>query len=78
MLSPNHPLARHVRRTVTRILEANNLGRLKSPTMAVAPWSDASLFAGSGKKEWELMVVKDDQIVNAMASFGVSVRTITL
>lgn len=25
---------------------------------------------GSGGREWQLMVVKDDKMVNAMASFG--------
>lgn len=49
---------------------------------SAAPWSagthddayltpGAQLPAGSGDKEWELMVVKDDNVANAMASFGV-------
>lgn len=84
ILPADHPITRHVRRVVTRILEANNLGTLKSSsprshvieipgevwgadieigrTEAVAP--------GAGGREWELMVVNDDKIVNAAASYG--------
>lgn len=80
-LPPDHPLTRHVHRIVTRIIEANGLGHLKSSTPAAAPWlaiphDDAYVSpagqrpAGAQDKEWELMVVKDDKVVNAMASFG--------
>lgn len=77
----------HVRRVVTRILEANNLGTLKSsgrPVRSPKPddvWDpDGAGAFGSGRTEpinpglggheWELMVVNDDKVVNAMAAYG--------
>lgn len=84
-LPANHPLTVHVRRVVTRILEANNLGVLKSsgrPTSVRAPddvWDPDTGFGsgrteqvvpGVGGREWELMVVNDDKIINAMTSYG--------
>lgn len=84
MLPPNHPLTRHVHRIVTRILEANNLGTLKTAPLPGSPtttWFDDPFEVqggldehGSGAKQWELMVVKDDKIVNAMTSFGALIR----
>ncbi|KAI0822120.1 peptidase family M48-domain-containing protein [Trametes gibbosa] len=80
ILPPNHPLSRHIRRVVERILEANGLGTLKAPEVAgtqVRPsadvWSavDPDLIPPEvGGKEWHLFVVNDDSVVNAMASFG--------
>ena len=83
ILSPNDPLTQVVREIVTRILEASNLGSLKTePTFiqqAGTPiedlWhSDAQAreepVPGSGGREWQLMVVNDPKVVNAMASFG--------
>ena len=84
-LPTNHPLTIHVRRIVTQILEANNLGHLKSSGRPVSVrdpedlWDpDAGFGAGRtedvqpgvGGTEWELMVVNDDKVVNAMASYG--------
>ncbi|GJE94132.1 peptidase family M48-domain-containing protein [Phanerochaete sordida] len=79
-LPPNHPLTRHVHRIVERILTANDLGHLKTAAPAAAPWfaggddafvsAQGKLPTGASDKEWELMVVKDDKVVNAMASFG--------
>ena len=79
-LPPNHPLTRHVHRIVTRILEQNNLGTLKKSAPVSAGWFSSGLDdpqighsdgrpVGSEEKVWELMVVKDDSIVNAMVSF---------
>ncbi|KAH9840613.1 peptidase family M48-domain-containing protein [Rhodofomes roseus] len=85
VLPPNHPLTRHVRRVVERILEASNLGTLTPPEPAHAlPFGepDGGLWhpapAGHksgvpptvGGKQWNLMVVNDDREVNAAASFG--------
>ncbi|KAJ3556855.1 hypothetical protein NM688_g1791 [Phlebia brevispora] len=84
-LPANHPLTIHVRRVVSRILEANNLGTLKSsgkPSAFREPddvWDPDGAFGssrteqvnpGAGGREWELMVVNDDKMVNAMAAFG--------
>lgn len=79
VLPPNHPLSRHIRRVVERILEANNLGTLKSPdaTSRLLPSTDVWSMGEPdrippevGGKEWHLFVVNDDKVVNAMASFG--------
>ena len=86
-LPTNHPLTVHVRKVVNRLLEANNLGHLKSsgkPATVRTPddvW-DPDVGFGSGRAEqiqpgvggheWELMVVNDDKIVNAMAAYGLS------
>lgn len=83
ILPQNHPQTRYVRRIVTQLLEASNLGTLKSDPSSVAPgrvvpqdmWTPDSgrtedVVPGSGGREWQLMVVKDDKMVNAMASFG--------
>ncbi len=86
-MPPNHPVTQHVRKVIERLLDANNLGTLKSarrPESTQAPgpesiWDVDSGFAtgrteevnpGVGGSEWELMVVKDDKTVNAMASYG--------
>ncbi|GBE85642.1 Mitochondrial metalloendopeptidase OMA1 [Sparassis crispa] len=82
-LPPNHPLTRHVRRVVTRILESSNLGTLSSPEhRIVSPeqvledlWepqlrSESETPPGAGGRVWNLLVVNDDKIVNAMASYG--------
>jgi metalloendopeptidase OMA1, mitochondrial len=81
ILPPNHALTRHVHRIVSRILEHNNLGTLKTTPSPSAGWFSGGFDdpyighgddrpVGSGDKTWELMVVKDDSVVNAMASFG--------
>jgi metalloendopeptidase OMA1, mitochondrial len=83
ILPPNHPITRHVRRVVTRIIESSNLGTLKSDPSFIAPsgvstddiWApdfgrNESVVPGSGGKEWQLMVVNDENMINAMASFG--------
>ncbi|CDO76585.1 hypothetical protein BN946_scf184950.g11 [Trametes cinnabarina] len=79
VLPPNHPVARHIRRVVTRILEANGLGTLDAPDVHkrlmpldgfVSPSDIERIPPEVGGKEWHLFVVNDDRIVNAMASFG--------
>ena len=90
ILPPNHPLTHAVRNVVTRILEASNLGSLKSESAFVQQagtpseesWpADAQNMEGpvpgSGGNEWRLMVVSDPKVVNAMASFGQRLTTFT-
>ena len=83
ILPPNHPLTQAVRVIVTRILEASNLGSLKTEP-AFIQQTETSIedlwhadvqnrdepVPGSGGREWRLMVVDDPKVVNAMASFG--------
>lgn len=76
-LPPNHALTRHVHRIVSRILEANHLGTLKTSIPPSKTWFSDPFqspaddpIASPNARQWELMVVKDDKIVNAMASFG--------
>ncbi|KZT66307.1 hypothetical protein DAEQUDRAFT_730423 [Daedalea quercina L-15889] len=84
VLPPNHPITRHVRRVVERILEASNLGTVASsepvhghalsfdPAGAMWPTAQSSenVPPTVGGKQWNLMVVHDDKMVNAAASFG--------
>ncbi|PCH34620.1 hypothetical protein WOLCODRAFT_124748, partial [Wolfiporia cocos MD-104 SS10] len=83
ILPEHHPLTRHVQRVVTRILEANNLGTLASSEPRVIPvqgptddlWASSTDVAVSvppegGGKEWNLVVINDDRVVNAAASYG--------
>ncbi|KAI0367886.1 hypothetical protein BV20DRAFT_1023600 [Pilatotrama ljubarskyi] len=79
VLPPNHPITRHVRRVVTRILEANNLGTLDAPDVHTRLLPSADIWTAGevdrippevGGREWHLFVVNDDKVVNAMASFG--------
>ncbi|KAI0357145.1 hypothetical protein OH77DRAFT_1422673 [Trametes cingulata] len=79
VLPPHHPLTRHIRRVVTRILEANNLGTLEAPEVHSRLLPAADVWSASevdrvrpevGGREWHLFVVNDDSVVNAMASFG--------
>ncbi|CCM00306.1 uncharacterized protein FIBRA_02336 [Fibroporia radiculosa] len=82
ILPEHHPLTRHVRRVVSRILEASNLGTLafEKPGYLVTTgpsddlWSTSTQTAdtppGAGGRVWNLLVVNDDRMVNAMASYG--------
>jgi hypothetical protein len=85
MLPPNHMLSRHVRRVVSRILAASNLGVIRggdlssSYTSGIARavgadgWDpDAELGVGAQKqeREWDIMVVNDPKMVNAQAVPG--------
>ena len=88
ILSPNHPLTQVVRGIVTRILEASNLGSLKTePTFIQQTGTSIEDLwyadmqnrdepvPGSGGREWRLIVVDDPEVVNAMASFGQRLTT---
>jgi len=83
ILPPNHPITRHVRTVVSRIIESSDLGTLKSdPSFIVPPgfsmdnvWApdfgrSENVVPGSGGREWQLIVVDDDKMINAMAAFG--------
>ncbi|KAH7889853.1 peptidase family M48-domain-containing protein [Phlebopus sp. FC_14] len=83
ILPANHPITRHVRRVVTDILQASNLGVLHAtkPRRSSAlsdefGWDEPFMQGGPhttaerGGKEWNLLVVNDPKIVNAMATFG--------
>ncbi|KAL0063488.1 metalloendopeptidase [Marasmius tenuissimus] len=82
ILPPDHPLSNHVRRVVSQILSASNLGIVKSHhPVTHSPmddmWnpdattdfsrSDATL---GGQREWEVVVVNDKKMVNAAALPG--------
>ncbi|KAH8105371.1 peptidase family M48-domain-containing protein [Cristinia sonorae] len=89
ILPADHPLTRHVRRVVTRLLDANDLGTLRSSGLprrlqhqhqsdpdglwnpdAEEVGRTEDVAPGVGGREWELLVVNDDKVVNAMASYG--------
>ena len=93
-LPPDHPLSRHVRRVVTQILHASNLGCIrgeqKPSLLSPFGWSvdpegnswnpdtDVGAARNPGAaygptKEWEVIVVNDMKMINAMASPGKSV-----
>ena len=90
-LSPDHPISRHVRRVVTRILQASNLGSIRGEERQIllSPfglrvdtegnvWNpDTDLGAAKipgesygPKKEWDVIVVNDKKMINAMANPG--------
>ncbi len=89
ILPANHPLTRHVNRVVTRILDASNLGVLKSASPKPLQQTQAhdgtwdpdglengrteDVVPGAGGRQWELIVVNDDTVVNAAATYGVLV-----
>jgi metalloendopeptidase OMA1, mitochondrial len=96
ILPPNHPIVRRVRRVAQRILEANDLGTLRSveyprgrlQTRDVVFGSEmyegevfgGEKYGGGGtkagvrtplsEKVWNLIVVDDMKMVNAMATPG--------
>ncbi|KAF9228591.1 hypothetical protein BS17DRAFT_772208 [Gyrodon lividus] len=86
ILPADHPITRHVHRVITDILEASNLGTLHSsepqrslsgsddlwhddPFSTARPYRSSSTME-SGRKEWNLLVVNDPRVVNALATFG--------
>lgn len=91
ILPPNHPLSRHVRRVVSRVLHASNLGILRGEAQpALSPFGVRSDFEGDTwnpdvdfgaaadpgpsygpSKEWDVIVVNDPKMINAMASPGI-------
>ncbi|KAI0791647.1 peptidase family M48-domain-containing protein [Irpex lacteus] len=82
LLPPNHPLTLHVAGVVSKILNFNNLGTLKTPHPVKVLghptddefWGDSGRTDGltpeTGGKQWELLVVDDDKVVNAAAAYG--------
>ncbi|KAJ3535466.1 hypothetical protein NMY22_g6483 [Coprinellus aureogranulatus] len=75
ILPPTHPVSRHVRRVVTRILSASNLGviRGEKPESAVLGLFDNFGGAYGPEKQWDVLVVNDRKMINAMATPGVVV-----
>ena len=84
ILPPNHHITRQVHRVVSGLLEASDLGTLRStslPTSSAAHdvfWTDDPFSTASShedhdrpnRKEWNLLVVDDPEIVNAQADFS--------
>ncbi|KAF9003084.1 peptidase family M48-domain-containing protein [Cyathus striatus] len=88
ILPPNHPITRHVRRVVSRILVYSKLGVLKSEEHrhiprffpfgfgdVDKPASDTDFGASDSpaygpEKEWNVLVVNDNKMINAMAIPG--------
>lgn len=88
ILSPNHTQSRRVRRVVSRVLSASNLGKIRGSAR------DSSSFGGPGQlwgndeaswnpdsqrestyqpethREWEVVVVDNPRVINAMAAPG--------
>lgn len=83
ILPAHHPITHHVHRVVSDLLEASDLGALSSNNPRKPPVDDDGFWhddpfgtarphdspGGSGK-QWNLLVVDDPKIVNALASFG--------
>ena len=90
ILPPNHPLSRHVRRVVSRVLHASNLGILRGEAQpSLSPFGVRPNFEGDAwnpdadfgaatdpgptygpSKEWDVIVVNDPKMINAMANPG--------
>ncbi|KAF8558402.1 hypothetical protein OG21DRAFT_1504142 [Imleria badia] len=80
ILPAHHPITRHVHRVVSDLLEASDLGTLHSTNSPKSPADDDGFWHDDpaarphdpdrGGKEWNLLVVNDPKIVNALASFG--------
>jgi hypothetical protein len=84
ILDDHHPVSRHVRRVVQRILSSNGLGSVKGMDSELKvidvfsgnTWGrDAERQSSSAtrigpEKDWEVIVVDDPKIVNAMATPG--------
>ncbi|THH32674.1 hypothetical protein EUX98_g1525 [Antrodiella citrinella] len=84
ILPPNHPVTRHVRRVLTRLLDGSDLGTLRDAAQPRSQREDAGdvwnpdremgrteeVAPGVGGRQWELIVVNDDKVVNAAASYG--------
>jgi len=86
LLPHNHPLSRHVRRVVNRILESSDLGSLKDE---LAPQIDDTFVSGTPgdtwsevhkaeagshgaplQRDWNVLVVNDENVANAMVDNG--------
>lgn len=80
ILPQNHILTRHVRRVVSQLLEANDLGTISSddPVFFRSPGAPAEILWGASGdsdqrqgsvREWTVYAIADDR-VNALASYG--------
>ena len=80
-LPPTHPLSRHVLRVASRILSASNLGVIRGESVYPVPMlpfvqgrdgypSNSSVNAIGPTTEWDVIVVNDRKIVNALATPG--------
>ncbi|KAF8808850.1 hypothetical protein BYT27DRAFT_7188331 [Phlegmacium glaucopus] len=75
-LPTTHPLSRHVLRVASRILSASDLGvvRGESVKSALIPRKDGDVSNSANTTvEWEVIVVNDRKIINALASPGLIV-----
>ncbi|KAF9444437.1 hypothetical protein P691DRAFT_677598 [Macrolepiota fuliginosa MF-IS2] len=85
-LPPEHPLSIHVRRVASRILKHSNLGYVRGETRTIPEpsigfdnevWTPSDDYGASVRntygpeKEWDVIVVNDNKVINAMASPGV-------
>ncbi|KAG6887564.1 hypothetical protein C0992_011787 [Termitomyces sp. T32_za158] len=85
ILPPNHIIARNIRRIVSRILYASNLGEIRGYSTPLGgpgrPWGDAegswdpdsqrqNAYQSATPRQWEVVVVGNPKIVNAMAVPG--------
>ncbi|THH05583.1 hypothetical protein EW145_g4681, partial [Phellinidium pouzarii] len=86
ILPPDHPVVKQIRTIVSAILEANNLGIVKDDTRidtasspdsediwepdVASTWMEHSDTANTTMREWNLVVVNDNKVVNAAASVG--------
>lgn len=84
VLPPNHPLSLHVRRVASRILRSSNLGRIHGETTVPLStfgfdddvWKPKDDYGAAARhsygpeKEWEVVVVHDNKVINAMAAPG--------
>ena len=86
ILDDHHPLSRHVRRVVQRILSSNDLGTVKGMRSGLMK---TNAFGGGGgdawdlaaerrsssmsigpEKDWDVIVVDNPKVINAMAAPG--------
>ncbi|KAH0580173.1 hypothetical protein H2248_001697 [Termitomyces sp. 'cryptogamus'] len=89
ILPPNHIISRHVRRIVAQILSASSLGHIRRGSahdLALSngssqPWDANELWdpdaqnqnTFEAQREWEVVVVHDPKVINAMAVPGLIV-----
>lgn len=83
VLPASHPVARHVRRVASHIINTANLGHIVgdpqpflSPALSPDVWNPDTEIAVQrrGEKEWDVIVVNDTKMVNAQALPGTSCR----
>jgi predicted Zn-dependent protease len=79
ILPPDHAITQFVEQIVSRILESNNLGIVKSQHSEFVQDGDAIWTSGESssmqdedgkQKEWQVYVIHDENKVNAFASLG--------